>query len=233
VGLYMRGKLPPPNNRTFTYEPDKYWSQFAQTSSNVLIMNGLLDPQTPYQYGHTQFDGIQVRGGAHKWIADFPGATHCALAASPVSRRPSWQRSDGILGPPGAGIPCGLQTILQFVAQPHNDPVKAAACLADVMPIDFGKNGGDSGLVSGRTAAGEPIIVLKGYDWFDGVSAVTEQLITAEWLNQVLLWACFGLFVLPCCLFVFCLVHYRVKMEGQVCCCGKPKNEVEMQPQML
>ena len=65
----------------------------------------LQDPQTPYRYGKTQFEGITVSGGAHKWQADFPGSAHCTVFDSRVTTKPAWQKSVGLLGE--GGLPCG------------------------------------------------------------------------------------------------------------------------------
>jgi pimeloyl-ACP methyl ester carboxylesterase len=185
----------------FTYPRDSFFNAFPETSSNVLIMNGLLDPQTPFQYGHVQHNGTSVTGGAKKWLADFPGATHGVAFTSPVKVVPAWQKSN-VMGV----LPCGMQTMLKFMLDPGTDPVVSAGCLDDMKPIDFGTRP-------------ELFPDLGVEDLFDGSSAVTQGLIDSEQSQQMLLWLLFVVFVLPCCGFFMCVVDLRMKMKGRVCCC--------------
>jgi hypothetical protein len=59
--------------------------------------------------------------------------------------------------------------------------------------------------------------IVSDGDLFDGVSATTAQLIDIESAMQGGLWAVFALFVLPCCVFFFCVVHYRMEKLKRVC----------------
>jgi hypothetical protein len=76
------------------------------TAEIYTICAYLQDPQTPFRYGKTQYAGLQVSEGAHKWQADFPGSAHCTVYDSAVKTKPNWQKSVGVLG--GDGLPCGI-----------------------------------------------------------------------------------------------------------------------------
>jgi hypothetical protein len=192
--------------RKYTYARDRFFDTFPATKSNVLVMNGLLDPQTPAQSGDVQYAGIEVHGGAKKWKANFPGSTHCTVAVSPVKSKPSWQKSKLLLtSAPEEGLPCGMQMLLKFVSDPTQDPAAQANCISDMKAINFGQD--------------IPATLGLPTDPFDGVSATTAQLIMIETVAQTGLWMTFALFTLPCCCFYFCLIHYRLKTEGQICCC--------------
>ena len=52
----------PSGEDPITYPRDRYFDTFPDTRSNVLVMSGELDPQTPWQYGHTQYEGLARAG---------------------------------------------------------------------------------------------------------------------------------------------------------------------------
>ena len=105
------------------YTPDQYFNQsFTTNSASVLLLNGLLDPQTPFEYALGQFDYISTAPNQKHLIA-IPFAPHYTVMRSPVNN---------------SNIDCGMQLVLQFL----NDPTKKPddSCTQFVQPINFRGN---------------------------------------------------------------------------------------------
>jgi hypothetical protein len=188
----------PSATHPIAYPRDGFYDSFPETRSDVLVMNGMLDPQTPYQYGHVQYEGLVQHGSSHKWLADFPGLAHGVAT-----------RSD-----------CAFNTMLEFLHDPAVDPVLAANCVEDMSPINFGQ---DPVLCNPHDVICQAVnMIVSGVgssqDLFDGVSTFAETVAIANTAVQAMWWSLFGCCVLPCCVLFMCVVDLRMDTLGHVCC---------------
>lgn len=100
------------------YPRDAYAGGWPATSVPLLAMNGLLDPNTPFEKARLIED--HLRGPGQTAVA-VPYSPHGVATSSPVLT-------------PGAP-PCGLQMMTGFLADP-TAPVDTS-CLDDLVPIQF------------------------------------------------------------------------------------------------
>ncbi|KAF0717244.1 hypothetical protein As57867_002410, partial [Aphanomyces stellatus] len=70
-----------PTKFQFRYPVDKYYDQPIEipTNTNVLLLSGLLDAQTPPKYARYQLDSLV---GDNKLLLEFPGAGHGVIATA-------------------------------------------------------------------------------------------------------------------------------------------------------
>jgi hypothetical protein len=210
----------PSGQHPIAYPHDGYFDKFPDTLSHVLVMNGMLDPQTPWQYGHTQYDGLRLHGGARKWMADIPGATH-GVASSGAQE-------------------CGFLTLVEFLKNPTMDPLAGANCIGHMPPINFGQDAAAIFAELNEHASRDvrnpklydflgSVSREVGSDLFDGKSIetlameaynrnLTQQIDKEKLEGQVVWWSLFALFVLPCCVLFACVVDLRMEKYDRVCC---------------
>lgn len=101
------------------YEPDEHANQWPQTSLPMLMLQGGLDPATPYQ----KAKAVKERyAGPHQHFVYFPEATHTTLGSTPTTAKRS----------------CGTMTMMHFIEDPTG-PLDTS-CLADIVPLSFEKN---------------------------------------------------------------------------------------------
>eukprot|EP01103_Thecamoeba_quadrilineata_P009620 TRINITY_DN193_c6_g1_i1.p1 TRINITY_DN193_c6_g1~~TRINITY_DN193_c6_g1_i1.p1 ORF type:complete len:637 (-),score=107.23 TRINITY_DN193_c6_g1_i1:56-1966(-) len=101
-----------------TYEaPAPYWNRSFVSKTNVLLLNGDLDAQTPYEYAETQFNAIT---GGRKELVLVPYAPHYTIFNSPVTN---------------SEIDCGMQIMLSFIKS-AGEPVNKD-CTSRVVAPNF------------------------------------------------------------------------------------------------
>ncbi len=68
----------------FVYDRDRYYDKLITipTGSSVLLLSGLLDPQTAPKYAQFQFNSFI---GPAKKLIEFPYAAHCTVLNTPVT----------------------------------------------------------------------------------------------------------------------------------------------------
>jgi pimeloyl-ACP methyl ester carboxylesterase len=119
---------------------------FATSSTPVLLLNGDLDPQTPFAFAETQFQNIQSSGTGKKYLIKIPYAPHYTALRSPVNN---------------SKIDCGLQLILQFVQDPSKEPDQF--CIQHLQRVHFR---GPSEAVN--------VLTFGVHDIFDGIYEAPE-----------------------------------------------------------
>ncbi|GMF18012.1 unnamed protein product [Phytophthora lilii] len=86
----------------FIYERDQFWNESATVSSeaSVLLLNGKLDPQTPYKYAEYLFNALD---SSRKELIAFDYATHGITVSTPIVK------SDGTV------VYCGMELCVDLV----------------------------------------------------------------------------------------------------------------------
>jgi len=92
---------------------------WAVTDVPLLMLQGEIDPATPYDYA---LEMVEHFAGPHQTFVSFPHAAHNAVSGSPLSIDP-------------ASPTCGKLLWLDFMRDPAAD--LDLGCVADVLPIDF------------------------------------------------------------------------------------------------
>jgi pimeloyl-ACP methyl ester carboxylesterase len=103
------------------YERDGFWGQYAdrtQPSSPLLLLNGLLDPQTPHWWAEHEAQAFDTPGSGVTYV-EIPYAPHGVIYTSPTT-------DDKI---------CGLEMIARFFES--NGTTVATSCLDRLLDIDF------------------------------------------------------------------------------------------------
>jgi hypothetical protein len=101
------------------YELDAYANGWPTTSLPLLVLQGGLDPATPYE----KAKAVKERyAGPHQHFVYFPEATHTTLGSTPTTAKRS----------------CGTMTMMHFIEDPEG-PLDTS-CLADIVPLSFEKN---------------------------------------------------------------------------------------------
>lgn len=102
------------------YSPNAtYYNLYPKISIPLALLNGDLDPQTPYFWAATASRKITEIGTKHSFIT-VPRSTHCTTFGAPTI--------DG-------GPTCGMQLLKSFVLSPNHS--LDTKCLPRVLPIDF------------------------------------------------------------------------------------------------
>lgn len=96
------------------YKKDQYWNKAAEIpdQASVLIMNGKMDPQTPYKYAEFLLDALD---GENKYLVTFDYAPHATIATTPMTQ----------------GGTCGLYILASYVANLGNISMTNMSCVAD------------------------------------------------------------------------------------------------------
>lgn len=103
------------------YTPDAYFNQsFSTQFASVLLLNGDLDPQTPFEYAQEQYERIVTSSPNQKHLIKIPFAPHYTVMRSPVNN---------------SKIDCGMQLVLEFLNDPSKRPDDS--CTQFVEPINF------------------------------------------------------------------------------------------------
>jgi pimeloyl-ACP methyl ester carboxylesterase len=100
------------------YPRDQYVGEFAKTDVPLLMLNGTIDFQTPYEVASTMGPHFTA---PHQTFVTVDHANHAVVAQSPV-------RTAG-------APPCGAQIIASFLKDPLATP--NTTCLGDLAPISF------------------------------------------------------------------------------------------------
>lgn len=99
------------------YERDLYDDQAMQYDGPLLMMQGGLDPATPYSNVSDFSDRYQA---PHQTFVYFPNSTHNVLISTPMK---------------GSNENCGMKILLQFLPAP--DKAIDESCVDEVQPINF------------------------------------------------------------------------------------------------
>uniref|UniRef100_A0AAV1TJ83 AB hydrolase-1 domain-containing protein n=1 Tax=Peronospora matthiolae TaxID=2874970 RepID=A0AAV1TJ83_9STRA len=99
------------------YERDRYWNKtlVIPRRASVLLMSSKLDPQTPYKYAETLFEGMV---GSKKELVAFEYATHSTIMSTPID---------------GSDEFCGMNLLVLYVKNRGNLDRLDKSCL-DKMP---------------------------------------------------------------------------------------------------
>jgi RNA polymerase sigma factor (sigma-70 family) len=98
------------------YPTDSYYGTWPTSSAPTLVMQGTLDPLTPFG------DIVKTHySGANQYFVEFPNATHVVVGASPMVD-PNAQN-------------CGIQVLLSFLTDSTKAP--DTSCVAGMAPLDF------------------------------------------------------------------------------------------------
>lgn len=102
------------------YKKDKYWNTAAKIPSqaSVLLMNGKLDPQTPYKYATYLLDALD---GDNKELITFDYATHGTLWTTPLE----------------TGSTCGMDILASYVKNGGDLSLMDKSCIAEANTISF------------------------------------------------------------------------------------------------
>jgi len=102
------------------YPHDEYYGSWPSTAQPVLVLQGTLDPRTPYG------DLLKPHYAApNQYYVELPLANHGLLA-----------RESAPMVDPGADA-CGWQVMRSFLADPSKPP--DTSCITGMAPLDFGK----------------------------------------------------------------------------------------------
>lgn len=102
------------------YAKDKYWNTAAEipNQASVLIMNGKLDPQTPYKYATYLLNALE---GDNKEIITFDYATHGTLWSTPLY----------------SGSTCGMDILASYVKNGGDLSLIDKSCMAEANTFSF------------------------------------------------------------------------------------------------
>lgn len=89
---------------------------WAVTDTPMLMLQGHLDPATPYAMASSMADGFT---GAHQHFLEFPTASHAVVFGTPLA----------------GDADCGVELVTGFMADPTASP--DATCMGGVLPLDF------------------------------------------------------------------------------------------------
>ncbi|OQR91021.1 serine protease family S33 [Achlya hypogyna] len=112
----------PTSKYPLVYPTDKYFDVpiTIPKGSSVLLMSGVLDPQTYFKYGRYQYASMT---GANKQLIEFNYSAHGTIANTPVTTK--------------NGAPCGSQIVASFVDVAGDLSSLDKACLQQVAPMSF------------------------------------------------------------------------------------------------
>ncbi len=127
------------SNRQFFYDLSSHWPVYMDrfndrwpiTNVPLLILQGMIDPATAYEYAETLADRYT---GEHQHFVAFPYASHGVIHGSPMSFEPDAED-------------CGWNLFFAFLRDP-TAPLDTS-CVDHTVPLDFeGKN--NAGFFMGR-----------------------------------------------------------------------------------
>lgn len=112
--------VPSYNASPIAYARDKYWGVPATIPSqaSVLIMNGKMDPQTPYKYAVRMLDALN---GTNKELVTFDYATHATAFVTTLSD----------------GYTCGMEIVASYVANAGDLSVTNKSCIPEANMLSF------------------------------------------------------------------------------------------------
>jgi pimeloyl-ACP methyl ester carboxylesterase len=114
IGIHDSGEWP-------IYEDDGYMQRWAETDVPILMMNGMLDPQTPLEIALPAAD---KHAGPHQTFLTFPYAAHGVIMSSTTNAAMM-----------GYGMPCGMEIMFDFIDDPTGE--LDLSCMDDLYPLEF------------------------------------------------------------------------------------------------
>ncbi|KAF0700020.1 hypothetical protein As57867_009370, partial [Aphanomyces stellatus] len=114
-----------PNKFKFVYPTDKYFDMpiTIPTGTSVLLLSGLMDPQTPAKFARYQFDSFN---GTAKKLIEFPASAHGTILNTPVTVQNK--------------VPCGAAIVSSFVM--HGLGSLETSCMDYLVPLSFNISAG-------------------------------------------------------------------------------------------
>lgn len=112
--------VPSYNASPIAYARDEYWGVPATIPSqaSVLIMNGKMDPQTPYKYAVRMLDALN---GTNKELVTFDYATHATAFVTTLSD----------------GYTCGMEIVASYVVNAGDLSAINKTCIPEANTLSF------------------------------------------------------------------------------------------------
>ncbi|CAK4676706.1 hypothetical protein AeMF1_016856 [Aphanomyces euteiches] len=113
-----------PNKYKFIYPTDKYFDKpiTIPTGASVLLMSGLLDPQTPPKFARYQYASF-VGDDSSKRLIEFPASAHGTIINTPVTIADT--------------VPCGTTIVSSYVMNSGDVTAIDTTCTGYLSPLSY------------------------------------------------------------------------------------------------